>query len=719
VLANRPSLEKTQRGSTEVHEKNAEKKSLPKYNARGSHHHRMGGQRYEGSPGPGPGRDPVHVGVAPPGAGGFSLKNPSARSTPLSGSPKNPRNRTPSSSSSFVGRSRQPWNERVGAQERNNERVGAQEWSNERVVAQEWNNDTTVVHNDPLPLNPLPATVGGGRRKKPEAAAGAGKAGGKGRTNRSLVVLNGSSMGRNEAAGGINMMRNQDTPDSNLTSAFGPGTDDHFPGPPVEGAASFQDIHGIQRKSTPKAKRGPVRAGILASHRQQQEQLPLPREPPSSQQQQQQQQALNLVKPSPQHIVVNRNPKARTAHQPAAFVAAQQHQCPPVPVKYAACSSGSTSTSSTTNHSDVGETSRWEISTFRHRPGGEYNISGPTSSTSSTAHRSSFLQKSDVGAVYDTPQKVATAHQHHIDGDPVYQYAVDGTRRRKNPIEDQCARVPAPGCTPQIPADEEARTLHARLVQADEEHGLNEPRMQCPHCSRSFFQRAFERHVKICKNVFVKKRKAFNAVEQRMEEEQKQALRKETLQEQEDGGALVKNQKWKAKSEAFRNAIKHARLAAVAERTGGPMPELAPAPAEADDRVPCPYCNRRFSAETAERHIPKCKETKAKPTRLMAGARNPTSLHNKKAGVLHPVVARGRLEEPRLVQEGGAPPSSKTKMNKTTPLPSSKPSGGTVTVALGGSKPLLGESRTRTRTMGGTRGGGVVARKISGAISAS
>eukprot|EP00392_Amoebophrya_sp_AT5.2_P013896 g14028.t1 len=199
------------------------------------------------------------------------------------------------------------------------------------------------------------------------------------------------------------------------------------------------------------------------------------------------------------------------------------------------------------------------------------------------------------------------------------------------------------------------------------------------------------------------------------------------------------------------------------------MPELAPAPAEADDRVPCPYCNRRFSAETAERHIkevveganpylsghcssggslvvplvamnpkeqharnaaknglvhpskhiPKCKETKAKPTRLMAGARNPTSLHNKKAGVLHPVVARGRLEEPRLVQEGGAPPSSKTKMNKTTPLPSSKPSGGTVTVALGGSKPLLGESRTRTRTMGGTRGGGVVARKISGAISAS
>ena len=46
------------------------------------------------------------------------------------------------------------------------------------------------------------------------------------------------------------------------------------------------------------------------------------------------------------------------------------------------------------------------------------------------------------------------------------------------------------------------------------------------------------------------------------------------------------------------------------------LAELAkqiPPSIEESELVPCPYCNRKFNPTTAERHIPKCKDTVHRP----------------------------------------------------------------------------------------------------------
>merc|ERR1712125_290862 len=74
-------------------------------------------------------------------------------------------------------------------------------------------------------------------------------------------------------------------------------------------------------------------------------------------------------------------------------------------------------------------------------------------------------------------------------------------------------------------------------------------------------------------------------------------------------------EKWKNESEALREGMKQARLAAKFVKEGRSLSELPPPKPtmpEMDGRTQCPHCGRRFGGQQAERHIPFCAKVKAK-----------------------------------------------------------------------------------------------------------
>mmetsp|Transcript_65930 Transcript_65930/g.157654 ORF Transcript_65930/g.157654 Transcript_65930/m.157654 type:complete len:392 (-) Transcript_65930:93-1268(-) len=143
--------------------------------------------------------------------------------------------------------------------------------------------------------------------------------------------------------------------------------------------------------------------------------------------------------------------------------------------------------------------------------------------------------------------------------------------------------------------------------------------LACPHCQRTFNAKAHAKHVPLCVKVFEKSRKAFKAVEQRMPKEAISANRqaqKRVKAGKAGGGEEKLNSKWRHQSEAFRAAIKDARIVEQYKREGKPLnmlPQPKQTPTELDDRVPCPHCGRRFGQQQAERHIPHCANAKARP----------------------------------------------------------------------------------------------------------
>ena len=101
-------------------------------------------------------------------------------------------------------------------------------------------------------------------------------------------------------------------------------------------------------------------------------------------------------------------------------------------------------------------------------------------------------------------------------------------------------------------------------------------RIECPTCGRKFIEEALMKHQKICKKVFVQKRKVFD-VKQVREEAIKAELKDSDYRpapskaapkkkagaadhgDKPIGGAGSKASKWKAQSEMFRAALRAAK----------------------------------------------------------------------------------------------------------------------------------------------------------------
>ncbi|XP_018609670.1 zinc finger C2HC domain-containing protein 1A isoform X2 [Scleropages formosus] len=154
---------------------------------------------------------------------------------------------------------------------------------------------------------------------------------------------------------------------------------------------------------------------------------------------------------------------------------------------------------------------------------------------------------------------------------------------------------------------------------ADPEMPSGEELAPCRICGRRFFPKVLQKHVPICQKAATKKRKVFDSSRQRAEgtdistlKPLKPKLNSTFSTSKSDKPEPPKKQSnWRRKHEEFIATIRAAKGLSQVMKDGGPLPPPPP-PSFDPDYIQCPYCQRRFNENAAERHIKFCKEQAAR-----------------------------------------------------------------------------------------------------------
>ncbi|KFO71181.1 Zinc finger C2HC domain-containing protein 1A, partial [Cuculus canorus] len=198
--------------------------------------------------------------------------------------------------------------------------------------------------------------------------------------------------------------------------------------------------------------------------------------------------------------------------------------------------------------------------------------------------------------------------------------------------------------------------------------------LPCKICGRTFFPAALKKHGPICQKTSAKKRKTFDSSRQRAEGTDIPTVK--PLKPRPEPPKKPSN--WRRKHEEFIATIRAAK--GLNLKDGGKLPPPPP-PSYDPDYIQCPYCQRRFNENAADRHINFCKEQAARITnkgKLATDTKGklPTRSQYKPAAVK------------KMPSVGSIPPSSSSRL----PQPS------------GVSKTVLGASSSKALSSSGSSG---------------